>query len=308
MVGFILIWLGAGLAIKDIDTLSKKLKFSSFAVSFLFLGFFTSISEISVGINSLALGNPEIYVGNLIGSSIVIFLLVIPILAILGNGLKTVHTLQKNHLTVILFTIAAPVFLIFDHTISLADATIFILLYAYLFQSMHVERGLRTFLQSFLNFRETAMLRIIGNLAIGIALVLFASHLIVTETIYFAEYLNIAPFIISLLVIAVGTNIPELSIAVRSLYLGKREIALGNYLGSASFNTLLMGALTLLNGGSVILNGNFTLPLLFLVAGLWLFYYYGKSGHRITRTEGTVLLVIYIAFVLSEAVKAGLFS
>lgn len=305
ILGFVLIWVGAGLAVKDIDKMSKKLHFSSFAVSFLFLGFFTSISELSVGINALVQQDPEIYVGNLIGGSIVLFLLVIPLLAVAGNGLRMIHSLQKRHLAIVLFTIAAPVFLIFDHTVSIADAAIFVILYVYLFNTLHEERGIRNFIYSLAAFREAAMLRILGKVVLGVVMVLLASYLIVSETVYFAGLLNVSPFIISLLVISVGTNVPELSIAVRSLFLGKREVAFGNYLGSAAFNTLLMGVLTLFNGGKVEMVQSFTLPLLFLVAGLLLFYRFGKSGNRITRAEGWQLLALYGAFIVSEVFRGS---
>lgn len=303
--GFILVWVGSGLAVKDIDKLSRRLHFTSFAVSFLFLGFFTSLAETSVGLNAVIKKDPEIFVGNLIGGSIVLFLLIIPLLAIIGNGLKMVHSLQRRHLALVLLTIAAPVFLIFDHSISLPDGVIFIFLYLYLFKTLHEERGVRNFLQSLLAFREIYMLRILVNIIFGIILILLASRIIVDQTIYFSQILGVSPYILSLLLISVGTNIPEISIAVRSLILKKREIALGDYLGSAAFNTFLMGVLTIFNKESVTMNTSFVLPLLFLVVGLGLFYFFGTSRSLISRKEGAVLLGLYLVFLVIEISKAS---
>ena len=72
LLSFVGIWVGSGLAIRSVERISQSLKVSSFAVSFLVLGLFTSISELSVGINSIMENDPEIYVGNLIGASIVL--------------------------------------------------------------------------------------------------------------------------------------------------------------------------------------------------------------------------------------------
>src|SRR3989344_1820060 len=87
-LSFIGIWIGSGLAISSVERLSKILRVSSFAVSFIVLGFFTSVSELSVGVNSILENDPEIYVGNLIGASIVIFILIIPLLAIAGHNIN----------------------------------------------------------------------------------------------------------------------------------------------------------------------------------------------------------------------------
>lgn len=297
VLGFVLVWFGAGLAVRDIDVLSKRLHFTSFAVSFLFLGFFTSLSELSVGVSSVVSVDPEIFVGNLIGASIVLFLLVIPLLAVAGNGLTMVHSLQRQHLILSLIVIAAPVLLAFDQEVSLADALIMLGLYGYLFKTLHEERGIRNFLQSLLAFREVEMLHILAKMLIGVGLILFASRILVSQTEYFALQLGVSPFVIGLLLISVGTNVPELSIAARSLFLKRREVALGNYLGSAAFNTLLMGALTMLHGGPVAAASSFLVPLVFTLLGLGLFYRFGMSGGEMSRAEGLVLLGLYILFV-----------
>ena len=69
------VWIGSGLAIKSVEKLANFLNISSFMVSFVVLGLFTSIGELSVGVNALIEQDPEIYVGSLIGASIVLFLL-----------------------------------------------------------------------------------------------------------------------------------------------------------------------------------------------------------------------------------------
>jgi len=304
-LGFALVWIGSGLAVRNVEILSQRLHFSSFAVSFLFLGFFTSLTEISVGLTALVDRDPQIYVGNLLGGSIVIFLLLIPLLAIAGNGLTMVHSLQRKHLILVLLTIAAPAFLIFDQTMSLADAVILVALYCYLFFTLHEERGMRAFLQSLLVFREASMLRVLGSVLVGVVIFFIASRLIVGQGQYCADLAGVSPFVLSLLLGSGGSNIPELSIAVRSVLLKKNEVALGNYLGSSAFNTLLMGGLTLLGGQSIMMNSRFTASLVFLVSGLGLFYVYGKSNAKISRKEGVILFAVYILFVVVELWQEG---
>src|SRR4030042_5741949 len=96
-LSFFVIWYGAGLIISAVDKISKKSNISKFAVSFFILGLLTSTPELAVGINSIADHDPEIFVGNLLGGIIVIFLLIVPILAIMGNGIKLAHQLNSKN-------------------------------------------------------------------------------------------------------------------------------------------------------------------------------------------------------------------
>src|SRR3989304_7537710 len=88
LASFVALWIGAGLIIKSIGGFSNHLRLSPFSISFFFLGLLTSIPEIAVGFSAVSQGTPEIFVGNLLGGITVIFLFIIPILAILGRGIK----------------------------------------------------------------------------------------------------------------------------------------------------------------------------------------------------------------------------
>ena len=65
LLAFVLLWIGAGIAVKTVLYVAHSLHISSFFISFFILGFFTSITEIIIGLDSLIVGKPEIYVGNL---------------------------------------------------------------------------------------------------------------------------------------------------------------------------------------------------------------------------------------------------
>src|SRR3546814_1257025 len=72
-------------------SLAKKIHISSFAFSFFVLGILTSIPEMAVGLNAISQNRPEIFVGNLLGSIIILFLVIIPLLALV-NGRSEDHT------------------------------------------------------------------------------------------------------------------------------------------------------------------------------------------------------------------------
>ncbi|MFO0703609.1 MAG: hypothetical protein U0525_02700 [Patescibacteria group bacterium] len=301
-VSFLAIWVGAGLAIKSVEEISKSLKLSTFAVSFLVLGFFTSISEFSVGVNSVLQNDPEIFVGNLIGASIVIFLFIVPLLAITGKNLNIGQEFRGFNLLLSLIVISLPSLLAIDGSISMMDALILIIIYLFLVLSIQSKKGIFGHIKDIRKSKRQLLGKDISKIVIGIFMIFVASRFVVVETEYFAKILNVSPFLVSLLIISIGTNIPELSFVVRSLFMRNHQVAFGDYVGSAAFNTFLMGFLSIMYGKAVSLTNSYLVSLSFLSIGLTAFYFFAKSKHSISRTEAIILLLIYCAFLMLEII------
>lgn len=302
LLAFVGIWIGSGIAISSVERLSKILRVSSFAVSFLVLGFFTSVSEFSVGINSIIENDPEIYVGNIIGASIVIFMLIIPLLAIAGNSIKITPEFRGFNLPASLVVIALPVILAIDGRVGRTDSILALSLFGLLVITVQTRKGLFEKVKAISARSRTKVGKELLRIFFGVATIFVASRFVVEQTMYFSNLLQLSPFVISLLVIGFGTNIPELSFVVRSVFMRNNQVVFGDYVGSASFNTFLMGGLTLLYGKPVILTNSYLSSLLFLVLGLFGFYYFARTKNTISRAEGLVLLLGYILFVTVEII------
>jgi len=303
-VSFFVIWYGAGLVVSVVDRLAHRLNLSSFAVSFFVLGILTSLPETTVGISAIIDKKPEIFVGNLLGASLVLFIFVIPLLAVLGDGIKLAHQLDKKKLFFSLLVTAAPVFLVVDRQVSLYEGLFLIFIYGYLFYSIEKRKGLLERLKDqLLNHKGSVSFEVL-KLLFGIVTIFLSSKFIVDQTIYFSSVFKISSFLLSLLFLSVGTNLPELSLAVRSVILGKKEVAFGDYVGSAAANTLIFGGLTIINGGEVLVANGFLKILLFTLFGLALFFYFSRSKNDISRHEGIILLLFYFLFFLTEILTA----
>ena len=299
-LSFIGIWVGSGLAISSVERLSKILRVSSFAVSFIVLGFFTSVSELSVGVNSILENDPEIYVGNLIGASIVIFMLIIPLLAITGNNIKITPEFRGFNLPASLVVIALPVILAMDGRVGRTDSLLALSLFGFLVVAVQTRRGLLEKMRAINSRSSIKVGKELLRIVFGVAVIFIASRFVVEQTEYFSNILQLSPFVISLLLISIGTNIPELSFLVRSAFMKNNHVAFGDYVGSASFNTFLMGGLTLLYGKPVLLSNSYLVSLLFLVVVLFAFYYFARTKNSISRIEGFALLALYVLFLVVE--------
>lgn len=299
---FLLLWYCSGIIVNSVGRLATKLKLSSFAVSFFVLGILTSIPEFSVGLNSIINKTPDIFVGNLLGASLILFILVIPLLAVFGGGVKLIHSLNENNLIFSLLVVAAPIFLIADNVLTRTEGVFLILIYVILFYFIEKKNGLialgleKKIFSGNKHFLEDSLEIILASV-----IIFLASKFVVSETVYFASFFHVSEFIIGLIVLSIGTNLPELSLAIKSIIMKKKEVALGDYLGSAAANTLLFGLFTLLNGKRIDVSVYSFRILLLTLLGLGVFYFFSRSKNDISKKEGKILLLIYLLFVISQA-------
>lgn len=304
---FVVIWMGAGLIIKSVDKIARRLKLSQFAISFFLLGLLTSVPETAVSFNAVAEHNPEIFVGTLLGGVVVIFLFIIPILAILGKGIKVNHSLDSKHLAMVLAVTAAPALMVIDQRVTNFEGLLLIGFYLFLFYIIQRKHGIFDKSETeVLELKAYSFLDLL-KVALGIGLVFISSNYIVDQTVMFSEIFHIPAFYLSLIILGLGTNLPELSLAIRGITSGKQDIAFGDYLGSAAANTLLFGFFTLLNDGEVITVNNFVVTFIIIVLGLGIFYYFSRTQRIISVREGIILISLYIIFVAYELGKEIVF-
>ncbi|MDD5710618.1 MAG: hypothetical protein PHV43_00750 [Candidatus Colwellbacteria bacterium] len=294
------IWFGAGLIIKSIDRIAHSLKLSSFAVSFFLLGILTSIPETAISATAIADHNPEIFVGILLGGTIVLFLLIIPFLAVFGGGIRINHDLSRENILLTLAVIAMPGLFVLDHRVTNLEGIALLASYAVLFYFLQRKHGILDH-----NSVEAMALKRYSFLdllkvGLGVGIVFLSSQYIVNQTIALSQAFDISAFYISLLVLSVGTNLPELSLAMRAILSKKKDIAFGDYLGSAVVNTLLFGFFTLINDGEVLTINSFFITFLFILSGLGMFYFFSKSRRNISVREGVILFGVYFLFVIYE--------
>ncbi len=297
---FFVIWYCSGIIIKSVENIAQRFRVTPFAMSFFVLGILTSIPEFSVGINSIINNTPDIFIGNLLGASLIIFIFIIPILAVFGSGVRLVHQLNENNLIFSLLVVASPVFLIADNVLTRTEGVFLIIIYFILFYFIEKRHGLMEIQKEKKQFLNKNFFEDIIGLLIAGAVLFLTSRYLVTETVYFSSVLKISQFIISLIVLSIGTNLPEISLAISAVISGKNEVALGDYLGSAAANTFLFGLFTLLNGKRVNV-GIYSFRILFLtLLGLGIFYFFSRSKNNISKNEGKILLLIYLLFILSQ--------
>jgi cation:H+ antiporter len=297
------VWGGAKLIVVAVDDFSKRLRFSSFAVSFVLLGILTSIPELSVGLTSISRGVPEVFVGNLLGGIFVLFLFVIPLLALVGGKVRLDGGISKNTLILVLGVIMAPAVLILDQKINSIEGLLLIVAYIVLSIWVEMKKG-------FFDKKHTKVFDLkaysymdIVKVVVGVGVVLLAGQVVVTKTILFSQILGLPVFFVSLVFLSLGTNLPEISLAITSIRMKKKEIAFGDYLGSASANTLFFGIFALMSGGEIVIKDRFEVVVMFMLLALGSFYFFIRSNKELSRKEGLMLMILYGVFCVWESMR-----
>src|SRR3989338_188520 len=142
LIAFVILWYATGLIFDGTRQLTQLTKLSSFATSFFILGMLTSIPELSVGLNAIVDKQPSIFVGDLLGATLTLFGLVIPLLAIFGHRIKLVHQLSARKLQLAMVIAFLQVIFVFDGTLTQIEAVISIVGYVLLFTAIEKTKDL----------------------------------------------------------------------------------------------------------------------------------------------------------------------
>ena len=125
------------------------------------------------------------------------------------------------------------------------------------------------------------------------------AKLMVDSAVVIAEYFGISQLVIGISIVAIGTSLPELATSMVASYRGESDISVGNVIGSNIFNVLLvLGVVALvnpLNVGEDAVNIDLWV-MMGISIGIWPFL---RTGHRLSRPEGAILLLVYIGYMVS---------
>ena len=145
------------------------------------------------------------------------------------------------------------------------------------------------------------------KLAVGLALLVVGSQVLVKGAIAAAQSLGVSEAVIGLTIVSAGTSMPELVTSLVAAYRGKADLAIGNVVGSNLLNQLLiLGLCSLLSGqdgllvSPELLSRDFPVMVLTTLACLPIFW----SGGVINRLEGWLLLAAYGLYLTEQIMSS----
>lgn len=283
--------------------LAKLIGISTFVFSFILVAFSTSLPELSVALASTYNHTPGLSVGDIIGSNFTDLALILGVCAMMYGA---IHLKKKQSLELIeLLFISFLVLLLLFTTNSLTQihGVVLIGLFAVLMKKMYGEGHLRKGLFEHLG-RSTAWTMIKFVLSVG--MLLFAAEIFVISSLDIVDVLGVSATLIGATLVALGTSIPELSFELTALKQKKYEMAMGDLFGSAVTNiTLVLGTLSIMNPGKIDV-GPLVVIVPFMFVAVMIIWYGLAKKKMITREMGFGLILLYLAYLLTQGLLAKL--
>lgn len=300
VLGLLALFIGAEGLVRGSSALALKIGIAPLIVGLTVVAFGTSAPELVVSLKAALIGNSSISLGNVVGSNIANIALILGIAAII-RPLDVHANVVRKEIPIMIGVSILLIILLLDGELSLIDGLIFVIaLIAYNIVNVlvakkdkneFVEKEFKEGLKTNLGIPFSVVF-IIG----GLALMIFGANLFVTSSISIAKAIGVSDAIIGLTIVAVGTSLPELITAIVASYKNESDIAIGNVVGSNIFNILGILGITALvisltsegiskiDFGVMLLTAMILLPL-------------SRTGFRISRLEGGVLLTGYIVYI-----------
>jgi len=299
--------LGAELLVRGASKIALSFGISPLVVGLTIVALGTSSPEIAVSVGAALGGKTDIAVGNVMGSNIFNVLFVLGISAVITPLVVHSQIIRQEVPIMIGASLILAVMMVGGQLSRIESALLLVLLIAYV---IFLVRQSRAESKEVRDEYEVGVQRtgewdghwaVQGLLIVGgLGLLVLGSNWLVDAAVAFARAFGVSDLVIGLTIIAVGTSMPEVATSVMAAIRGERDIAVGNVIGSNTFN--ILGCLGLsglvsrsgLDIAPAVMNFDIWVMIAVAVACLPVFL----LGRRIGRRRGLLFLGYYLVYVV----------
>lgn len=301
LLGLAGLWIGTELTIRGAVSVAHRFGVSEFIVGVVILSIGSDLPELAIaidaGLKNLAGGDySDVVVGSALGSTLGQIGFVLGV-----AGLMAYLTLPRGivfrHGATLLGSLLMVALFGYDGEVTFTEGLALLLVYAiYLVALMNeVSSSKETEHNETSSLRRSAV-----YLLIGLAIVVGSAELTVSSAVSVARLLGLSDAVVAVLLIGLGSSLPELTISVAAVMKGHHRMSVGNLIGSNVFDTLVpIGAAAVIaplgfDRGML----HFEVPYLFFLTTLVLVFFVYKRG--IQRWEAAVVLGLYCVYVFAR--------
>lgn len=308
VVSLVVLTLGAEALVRGAAGVARSLGVSSFFIGLTIVGFGTSTPELATGLVAAWSGNPDINIGNVVGSNIFNIAVILGFTALLCPIPVRLEVVRKETLLVIAVAFV-PLLAAAGGALQRWEGALMVAALVWYVhrgyrqgrkeakeEAARVERELETELGLRSDDPRTPLR--IAQIVVGLVLLVVGARFLTSSAVDIARALGVSELAIALTIVAAGTSAPELVTSLVAAVRKQSDISVGNILGSNIFNVLgILGVTTVVAPQRVkdqVLYLDTPVMLLASVALLPIM----TSQARISRTEGAALLAGYGAYLV----------
>ncbi len=291
----ILVLKGATFATRYASSLAESFRLPRYTVGFIIVSFISILPETFIAVSSALEGLPAFGLGTLFGSNIADLTLIFAIIVFYtGRKIKIEGTVLKN-IKAYPFLILLPLVLGIDGYFSRIEGISLIIAGGVFFYTAF--KGTSDAVLAVPRFeRAKYALFLVGSMA----LLLIGSHFTVTSAVSLAGYIGVSPVLIGMLIVGIGTTIPELVFAVKAVEDRDDSLGVGDILGTVMADaTIVVGILAAIRPFAFPIKIIYVTGAFMLVASVALIYCM-RTGRTISSREALFLLFFWLCFVITE--------
>lgn len=301
--GLVLLAIGGELIVRGAVGFAFRLRVSPLLAGLTIVGFGTSTPELATSIQAAMAGSPAIALGNVVGSNIANILLILGISAIILPLSVEPSAYRRDSIALAASTALAAGAVMLGVIGPAVGLVLILALVAYIVWAYRSERGSGDPEEARHQAEaEAAMPRppaiwvLLIMVAGGLAGAIFGADLLVDGAVQLAVASGVSETVIGLTIVAVGTSLPELVACLVAVARKHPDIALGNIVGSNIYNVLgILGVTSIIQPLKVPAEiASFDIWVLIAVTAVFLMQL--RTGWRISRVEGMVLVGLAIGY------------
>ena len=307
--GLLALVVGAGLLVRGASKLALSFGISPLVVGLTVVAFGTSAPEVAVSVGAVLDGRVDIAIGNVVGSNVFNVLFILGVSALIVPLVVNLQLIRQE-VPIMIGASLLLLLLSLDGRIGLLDAALLLaLLIGYtVFLVVQSRRQTRAAQDEYTEAFGPAVtaawdrspLVQIGLVLAGLAALVLGAQWLVEAAVTFAKALGVSDLVIGLTIVAAGTSLPEVATSITAAIKGERDIAVGNVIGSNTFN--ILGCLGL--AGLAAGDAGLIVPLSVQAFDIWVMLAVALAcvpvfltGREIARWEGAVFVLYYVGYV-----------
>ncbi len=246
LLGLAALIVGAEGLVRGASKIALSLGISPLVVGLTIVAIGTSSPEVAVSVGAALSGNTDIAVGNVVGSNLFNVLFILGISAVITP--LVVHSqIIRQEVPIMIGASVTLAVMILDGSLGrFESALLLVLLAGYMIFLVRQSRAETVEIRD--EYESVAVRREVGwddhwavqvlLIAAGLGLLVLGSGWLVDSAVAFARALGVGDLVIGLTIIAAGTSMPEVATSIMAAIRGQRDIAVGNVIGSNTFNIL----------------------------------------------------------------------
>ena len=292
---------GADFIINESERIALHFNISSFVIGASLIAVGTSLPEMAASMTASYYHKSDMAVANVIGSVIFNISLVLGLVFLVAKKINPKRDLFTKDSAWGLFPVLIFILMIIDGKISRIDGILFLfVMVAYIIFLSSDAKELTNEVDEELKKEKFNWLKSIFFLGIGFILVVGGADYTIQSASGIARSWGVSEWLISLLLIAFGTSLPELVVSIKAARKGNADMAIGNIIGSNVANfSMVLGASALVNPLLVNIQKNiFDIVAVLIVSVMLVFI---TANRLYTKSAGIVLLAL-LALVLQNSI------